>query len=71
MLGKIIQRACGMGLSQTTSLISLSTTITDYELRGRNSHVPKKANHGAMPCSSFMRRLRKRALYSTPKKDHF
>lgn len=27
---------------------------------GRNSRFPKPANHGARPCSSVMRRLRKK-----------
>ena len=27
---------------------------------GRNSRAPKKANHGARPCSSVMRRERKK-----------
>ena len=35
----------------------------DYELKGRNSRVPKKANHGARPCSSVMRRLKKRGYF--------
>jgi hypothetical protein len=26
----------------------------------RNGRIPKKANHGARPCSSVMRRLRKK-----------
>lgn len=30
---------------------------------GRNSRFPKPANHGARPCSSVMRRLRKKEYY--------
>ena len=28
-------------------------------MKGRNSRKPKKANHGARPCSSYMRKLKK------------
>ncbi len=31
-----------------------------YDVKGRNSKRPKKANHGARPCSSVMRKLKKR-----------
>jgi hypothetical protein len=34
-----------------------------YDVKGRNSKRPKKANHGARPCSSVMRRLKKEAYY--------
>ena len=33
------------------------------DLKGRNSKRPKKANHGARPCSSVMRQLKKRGYY--------
>jgi len=33
------------------------------DLKGRNSKQPKKANHGARPCSSVMRKLRRRRHY--------
>ena len=29
------------------------------DLKGRNSKTPKKSNHGARPCSSVMRKLKK------------
>ena len=29
------------------------------DVKGRNSKVPKKSNHGARPCSSVMRKLKK------------
>lgn len=31
----------------------------DLNLKGRNSKIPKKANHGAKPCSSVMRKLKR------------
>lgn len=31
-----------------------------YDVKGRNSKRPKRANHGARPCSSVMRKLKKR-----------
>ena len=33
------------------------------EAKGRNSRKPKKANHGARPCSSFMRKLKIKGWY--------
>ena len=37
-------------------------------MKGRNSRIPKKANHGARPCSSFMRKLKKSGYYKRPEK---
>lgn len=37
-------------------------------LLGKNSRWPKKANHGARPCSHIMRRLRTKGSYRKPKK---
>ena len=34
-----------------------------FEFGGRNKRLPKKANHGARPCSSVMRKLKKKAWY--------
>lgn len=35
----------------------------DFILKlGKNSRMPKQANHGARPCSSVMRRMRRREL---------
>ena len=33
------------------------------EMKGRNSRKPKKANHGARPCSSYMRQLKQKGWY--------
>ena len=33
------------------------------DVKGRNSKVPKKSNHGARPCSSVMRKLKKKGWY--------
>ena len=33
------------------------------DLKGRNSKTPKKSNHGARPCSSVMRKLKKTGWY--------
>lgn len=35
----------------------------------RNARVPKKANHGARPCSSVMRRERKKEVYRRWKRN--
>ena len=32
----------------------------EYITKGRNSKPPKKSNHGARPCSSVMRKLKKK-----------
>ena len=34
---------------------------------GKNSRIPKKANHGKRPCSSVMRRLKKKVGYTRQK----
>ena len=36
---------------------------------GKNSRVPKRANHGARPCSSFMRRLKRKKLFGKYKEE--
>lgn len=33
------------------------------DLKGRNSKTPKKSNHGARPCSSVMRKLKKQGWF--------
>ncbi len=37
--------------------------------RGRNTKAPKKANHGAKPCSSVMRKLKKKGWYHKVKDE--
>jgi hypothetical protein len=37
--------------------------IEEIYAKGRNSRMPKKANHGARPCSSYMRKLKKKGYY--------
>lgn len=39
--------------------IDLFNECDELNLKGRNSKVPKKANHGARPCSSVMRKLKR------------
>lgn len=34
-----------------------------FDCKGRNSRKPKKANHGARPCSSYMRKLKQKGWY--------
>ena len=38
-------------------------------LFGRNSRVPNRANHGARPCSSYMRRLKIKGYYKSLKEE--
>ena len=40
-----------------------------YQTRGRNSRKPKKSNHGARPCSSVMRNLKKKGWYNKVKDE--
>jgi hypothetical protein len=40
-----------------------------YEMKGRNSRIPKKANHGARPCSSMMRKAKKKGWYHKISRD--
>ena len=49
-------------LSQPT----VPTPASDFslEVKGRNSRRPNKANHGARPCSSVMRKLKKKGWYN-------
>jgi len=44
-------------------MIILPELLPTYDLKGRNSRPPKLSNHGARPCSSFMRKMKKRARY--------
>ena len=44
-------------------------TIDEILVKGRNSRRPKKANHGARPCSSYMRKLKKTGWYHKVKDE--
>ena len=35
----------------------------ELQMKGRNSRRPKPANHGARPCSSYMRKLKQKGWY--------
>ncbi len=43
---------------------SYATEGGGYSARGRNSRMPKKSNHGKRPCSSLMRKLKKKMNYN-------
>ena len=53
--------------------IDYSLEIDEKEIqmrgRGRNTKAPKKANHGAKPCSSVMRKLKKKGWYHKVKDE--
>ena len=38
-----------------------------FDFTNRNARPPKKSNHGARPCSSVMRRLKKKYYYRRTK----
>ncbi len=39
------------------------------QVKGRNSRRPKKANHGARPCSSVMRKMKTKFWFNKVKGD--
>jgi len=41
----------------------------EFEMKGRNSRRPKKSNHGARPCSSYMRKMKQKGWYHKVKGD--
>lgn len=44
----------------TTSTESGEVSTEEYSAMNRNNRKPKKANHGARPCSRYSRRSKKR-----------
>jgi hypothetical protein len=55
-------------MMQSNDIIDLSYIENDnrndtLETKGRNSRKPKKSNHGARPCSSYMRKLKLKGWY--------
>ena len=49
-----------LDLLSSEELTLVDETPLSIDVKGRNSRKPKKANHGARPCSSYMRRLKKK-----------
>lgn len=58
-------------LDEVICEIDESTLVDNdaVEVKGRNSRKPKKANHGARPCSSYMRKLKKKGWYHILRDD--
>lgn len=52
-----------MDYSIVESIINEVKDEPELEMKGRNSRKPKKANHGARPCSSYMRQLKQKGWY--------
>lgn len=50
----------GGGVPTTGSTESGETLTEEYSAMNRNNRKPKKANHGARPCSRYSRRSKKR-----------
>lgn len=50
-------------------IIKFSVLLEHLILMGRNSRWPNKANHGARPCSSVMRRMRRDGFYQRPRTE--
>jgi len=48
---------------QNNILVPVEEENITTEMKGRNSKAPKRANHGARPCSSVMRRLKAKAYH--------
>ena len=53
-----------LNIQEHTSIAPLPNLNDDHILQlNRNARMPKLANHGARPCSSVMRRLKKKGNY--------
>ena len=50
-------------MDQALKLDEMEDETDTLNLKGRNSRKPKKANHGARPCSSYMRKLKIKGYY--------
>ena len=46
-----------------TLQLDIDSEAEALQMKGRNSRRPKKANHGARPCSSYMRKLKQKGWY--------
>ena len=58
------------GINSINNINTNSNNIDEIEeadFLGRNSRPPKRANHGARPCSSYMRRKRAKNIFKTGK----
>ena len=51
------------GNCNTFEDLDIGVSDDSIEAKGRNSRKPKKSNHGARPCSSFMRKLKIKGWY--------
>ena len=56
-------------LYMSSLVIKFSFLLEHLILMGRNSRWPNKANHGARPCSSVMRRMRREGYYQRPRAE--
>ena len=60
-------------IEQALELDIESNEVDDFEqleMKGRNSRRPKNPNHGARPCSSYMRKMKKKGWHrNTQSKD--
>ena len=53
-------RLVNVGGVPATSTESSDTSKEEYSAMNRNNRKPKRANHGARPCSRYSRRAKKR-----------
>lgn len=51
-------------------VLKFSVLLEHLMLMGRNSRWPTISNHGARPCSSVMRRMRKKGFYLRPRNEN-
>ena len=51
-------------------VFKLSDLLEHLIMMGKNSRWPTKSNHGARPCSSVMRRMRKKGFYLRPRNEN-
>jgi hypothetical protein len=45
------------------AIMEMDPEQESIQMKGRNSRKPKKSNHGARPCSSYMRKLKQKGWY--------
>ena len=57
---RLVNVNVGGGGVPTTSTESGEVSTEEYSAMNRNNRKPKKANHGARPCSRYSRRSKKR-----------
>ena len=67
MISSIQRNLKAFNLQSSSSFMNEETKKVGYQVMNRNARKPKKANHGARPCSRYARRM-KRKRFGNPKR---